>query len=323
MTITVGKRTSPLPAFDPGTGTKAIEAPGVGYGFWAGAPSIDYSRDDGYALYYRLRRPRSQGRGGECGIARSEDGDNFTSVWSCTKEDIGAKSIEKGAVVRLPNGRWRLYLSYEVAENYDRNPATWRVDMAEADSIDNLDPESFRTVLDPGQYGLGFIKDPTVSIVGGQTLLYASVGLPQSQMPRSSDFAPYPRGHAMLFTSHDGLQFSPGRLVMSRPEDAWDGRQQRITGVVHHGAGWWAFYDGARARFEAYDEFSGLAQGWQPDEFTSLTPHEPWVRSPHATGSVRYVDGVIVDNRLELYYEMASQEGHHDLYHASLDLTVG
>ena len=315
-----GKRSDVMPAFDPGAGSKVWSAPDVGYGHWAGAPSVDYSPEEGYALYYRLRRPRNKGRGGECGIARSRDGKTFENVWTCTKDDIGAKSIEKGAIVRLPNGRWRLYLSYELAEPYDRNPATWRIDVVDADTIEGLDPGLMRTVLDPGQFGLDFIKDPSVSIVGGRFLLYASVGVAKSQIERPSEFAPYPRGHAMLFTSHDGIEFSPGRIVLSRPRDAWDGLQQRITGVVHNGTSWWAFYDGARSRAEAYDEFSGLATGWSPDSFESLSPRAPWVLSPHASGSVRYVDGVIVDGQLQLFYEMAVNEGHHDLYHASLDL---
>lgn len=320
MTRTVGKRSAVIPAFDPAQGKHVVAAPGTGYGFWAGAPSIDISPTQGFALSYRVRRPRTEGRGGECRIALSPDGETFETVWSCTKDDLGAKSIEKSALVQLPDGRWRLYMSFEVADHYDRNPATWRVDVMDARTPDEFDPGTLRTVLDPAQLDLAFIKDPTVSIVGGQFLLYAAVGMPTGRLERPGDFAPYSRGQAALFTSHDGIEFSPGRRLLERPRDSWDGLHQRITGVVNNGVSWWAFYDGSRRRADGYDEFSGLAHGWRPDELVSLTPDEPWVRSPFASESVRYVDGVIVDERLHLFYEMAVGEGHHDLFHSVLDL---
>lgn len=320
MVHTVGKRSSPIPTFNPSDGRRVAAAPETGYGFWAGAPSIDFSPKAGFALCYRVRRPRAQGRGGECRIALSSDGETFNTVWSCTKDDIGAKSIEKSALLQLPDGRWRLYMSYEVAEHYDRNPATWRVDVMEASAPDGFDTGTLRTVLDPGQFDLEFIKDPAVNIVGGQFLLYAAVGVPNNRLDRPDTFAPYPRGQAVFFASHDGIEFAPGRPLLQRPRDSWDGLQQRITGVVHNGTSWWAFYDGARSRADGYDEFSGLAHGWRPDEFESLTPNGPWLRSPAASGSVRYVDGVIVDEQLHLFYEMAVVGGHHDLFHAVVAL---
>src|SRR5690606_12086048 len=53
------------PRFDPEQGRTILEPPGSGYGYWAGAPSAVYDPgEDRFYTYYRLRSPRTKGRGG-------------------------------------------------------------------------------------------------------------------------------------------------------------------------------------------------------------------------------------------------------------------
>jgi hypothetical protein len=54
-----------------------------------------------------------------------------------------------------------------------------------------------------------------------------------------------------------------------------------------------------------------------------LTPsHRPWVRSSHATGSVRYVDVVLVGDMAHYFYEYARADRAHELRHAAVRLSV-
>ena len=87
-------------------------------------------------------------------MAVSSDGLVFDEVWSATKEQFDANSIEEGHCVRHGD-EWWLYVSYEIAGS-----STWRIDLLTADALDAFDPQTRRTVLWPGDYGLSWIKDP-------------------------------------------------------------------------------------------------------------------------------------------------------------------
>lgn len=47
--------------------------------------------------------------------------------------------------------------------------------------------------------------------------------------------------------------------------------------------------------------------------YNKLTPDGPILVSPHASGSLRYVDVVPHDNALYFYYEYAREDGAHEL----------
>lgn len=67
-----------LPLVDPGEGTTVIEPPGAGAGYWVGGCSANFGPEGGmFHLYYRTRKPISEGRGGLCSVVRSADGVNF------------------------------------------------------------------------------------------------------------------------------------------------------------------------------------------------------------------------------------------------------
>jgi hypothetical protein len=312
------------PRFDPEEGVTIAEPPGSGYGFWAGAPSAAYDRRAGlFYVYYRVRHPLTQGRGGECRIAASKDGKRFETVWSARKDDFGANSIEKGCLLHDPSGKWRLYLSYEVGRAYDRNPPTWRVDLLEADSPEKFDPAMSRPVVDAPMYGFTFVKDPTVIVVGGEYHLYASVGLPQQHEPADEEgvIRTRGRGWAALHRSTDGVNFPTAQLVMEPRRHGWDAFNVRITSVCYLPPVWLAFYDGATHRADSYDEFCGLAVSHDLVRFRPLSVHGPWVKSPHASGSIRYLDALPVGDAMHYFYEYTRPDRAHELRHSAVPLT--
>lgn len=311
------------PRFNPEEASVVAEPPGAGYGFWAGAPSAAYDAATGRLyVYYRVRHPLTQGRGGECRIAMSEDGREWRTIWSAGKDAFGANSIEKGCLFRDPSGRWRLYLSYEVGRAYDRNPPTWRVDLLEADSPDAFDPARARPVLDAPMYGFTFVKDPTVIVVGGEYLVYTSVGLPEQHEPEDSSGVVRTRGRGWtaLHRSHDAVNFPTAQIVMRPRQQGWDGFNVRITSVCWLSPVWLAFYDGGGHRADSYDEFCGLAVSHDLVNFRSVSVEAPWVRSPHASGSIRYLDALPICDTMHYFYEYARPDRAHELRHSTAPL---
>jgi len=69
-------------------------------------------------------------------LAFVRNGVDFETLALVTKEELDAESLERPALVRLPDGRWRLYLScattgtkhwqVEAAQNYEeRTGSPW------------------------------------------------------------------------------------------------------------------------------------------------------------------------------------------------------
>ncbi len=311
------------PRFNPEEGTTIAEPPGSGYGYWAGAPSAAYDRTTGkFYVYYRVRHPLTKGRGGECRVAVSSDGNRFETIWSATKDEFGANSIEKGALLKDPSGSWRMYLSHEVGRAYDRNPPTWRVDLLEADSPENFNSAEARPVMDAPMYGFSFVKDPTVIVVGGEYLVYASVGIREQHEPEDLDGVIHTlgRGWTALFRSHDGVSFPNAKIVMEPRRQGWDAFNVRMTSVLYLPPVWLGFYDGATHRADSYDEFCGLAVSQDLVNFRTRSVDGPWVKSAHASGSIRYLDALRVDNKLHYFYEYARADKAHELRHSMIAL---
>src|SRR4051812_30679950 len=106
--LTTGTVTLPLPRWE--ETAVVVEPPGDEPGSWAGAPSSIVA--DGWVyLAYRLRLPIGEGRGIANVVARSHDGVAFTVLAEVGKDQFGAESLERPAIVRTPAGRWRLYVS--------------------------------------------------------------------------------------------------------------------------------------------------------------------------------------------------------------------
>jgi hypothetical protein len=114
----------PLPAG--GRVAVAVPAPGVGQQNWAGASSAVLDDDGSFVVAYRVRV-----RAGDVAatvVARSDDGENLTTVATLDKARFGAMSMERPALVRTETGRWRLYVCSATP-----NSKHWWIDMLEAD----------------------------------------------------------------------------------------------------------------------------------------------------------------------------------------------
>lgn len=283
---------------DPDRAAVAVLPPVTGEGHWAGAPSA-VAGGEWIHLAYRLRRPVGEGRGYAVVIARSRDGERFETLATITREEMDAESLERPALVRLPQGRWRLYLSCAT-------PGTkhWRVEVLEADDPAAFDPGARRIVL-PGAPKTG-VKDPVIVRRGGVWHLWASchpLDDPDEADQMVTDYA----------TSADGLEWTWQGTALSGRPGQWDARGTRISSVRFDGDRVLAFYDGRASAAENYEERTGVAMGAEPG---ALTPYgdAPAAASPHRGGGLRYLDLVdLPAGGTRLYYEYTRADGTHEL----------
>jgi hypothetical protein len=274
----------------------AVGPPGPGEGTWAGAPSAAYCDGDIY-LAYRLRRPEGQGRGYAVAVARSADGVHFETLLTIGRERFGAESLERPAIVRTPDGTWRLYLSCAT-------PGTkhWRVEVLEAARPGAFDASQSRVVL-PGD-ARHAVKDPVLVHDGRIWHLWASVhplADPDEADQMVTDYA----------VSPDGLSWTwQGTALGTRPGE-WDSRGARVSAVRLEPGGVVAYYDGRASAAENYEERTGVASGTEPG---ALTAHGPIAQSPYGDGGLRYLCILDVDgSRERYYYEMTRADGAHEL----------
>ncbi|HEX2316365.1 MAG TPA: hypothetical protein VHJ17_21670 [Thermomonospora sp.] len=275
-----------------------VEPPGDGDGYWAGAPSAVES--DGHVyLAYRLRRPLDQGRGYAVAVARSTDGVRFETLTTIGKDAMEAESLERPALVRTPEGRWRLYLSCAT-------PGTkhWRVEVLEADDPARFDPATRRVVL-PGDAGTG-VKDPVIVHRDGVWHLWASCH-PLAVADEADQMV------TAYATSADGLDWRWHGTALGRRAGAWDARGVRISAVVFTPDAVVAAYDGRASAAENYEERTGLATGSGPDAFTAVGT-APWALSPYRGGGLRYLHVLEgSDGSRRLFYEVTRADGAHEL----------
>jgi hypothetical protein len=286
--------------FDPDQGTTVLAPDAEGAGHWVGAPSVLLDPARGTILMaYRRRRPRdgSPGeRGYECAIAESLDGVHFTDVWRVRKEDLGTRSMERFCLHRDPDSRYLLYTSYE-----DPADHRWRIDVMEADAPDAFDLATARPVLTAASTGTDAVKDPYVVRVGPGYFMYVSTFL--------TDAGPAPTA---LAVSTDGLRFDWVGEVLP-VGTGWDRHQTRLTTVAACGRVFVGLYDGAASAAEDTEERLGVAVSFDLVRWQRLSITEPWLVSPHASGSLRYADVVERGGEWWVYYELARADGSHEL----------
>ncbi len=289
-----------LEPFDPEDGTTILEPDAPGPGNWVGCPSVVYDAErERILLTYRLRRPRGgppPDRGYECRIAESSDGVRFTDLWSVTKDAFATTSMERFNLQRSPAGGWLLYVSYEHPED-----GRWRIDVLEADAPDAFDPASAHTVLTPAGTGTDAVKDPYVVRVGPEYRMYVSTFLTAA--------GPAP---TCLAVSRDGLEYRWLGEVLDVGA-GWDRYQARLSGIVRSAETFVGFYDGAASAAEDTEERLGLAVSGDGRSWRRLSVDEPWLVSPHASGSLRYLDALELEGSRWLYYEAARADGSHEL----------
>ena len=306
-----------MPALlNPEEGTTIVEPPEFRQGFWAGAPSALFDEERGrFYLYYRLRKPREQGRGVACRIAESEDGMNFTTIWEATQQQIGTPSMERAAVVKCVDGKYRCYLSYV-------NPKDnrWQIDLMEAEEPAGFDVTRRKPLLVPAEIGVEALKDPWVMIIGGQYYMIVSyaptpAGVSYEEMHGTQDIhvTGTSKSCTGLATSVDGVKWEWQGDILSPPETGWDKYCTRINSLLWTPPVFTAFYDGIPDHTHNYEEQTGLAITWDLRTFVRVTPAGPALVSPHASGSLRYVDCFEKDGEIWFYYEYAREDGSHEL----------
>ncbi|MGK5555149.1 hypothetical protein ACSNOI_26390 [Actinomadura kijaniata] len=275
-----------------------VEPPGQGAGYWAGAPSA--AAADGWIyLAYRLRRPVGDGRGYAVAVARSRDGERFETLVTIDKDAMDTESLERPALVRTPDGRWRLYLSCAT-----HGTKHWRVEVLEADDPARFDARDRRVVL-PGDAATG-VKDPVIVWHGGRWHLWASCH-------PLADAAEADQMVTDYATSPDGLEWTWHGTALRRRPGAWDARGVRISAVRFDGGSVVAAYDGRATAAENYEERTGIAVGGDPRSLTALGS-APWAASPHHGGGLRYLDFLPEgDGRYRLFYEVTRADGAHEL----------
>ena len=288
---------------------------GDGDGYWAGGPSAVY--DDGvYYLAYRLRRPVGEGRGYANVVARSDDGVTFDPVVTLAAETYDCDSLERPALVRRPDGGWRIYLSLAT-----RGTLHWRVDTVDADDLAGLATGTRQTVWAGDEHTAA--KDPVVVHAGGSWHAWVCL----HPLP---DAGEADRMTTRYATSTDGLEWSwRGDALLPRP-GLWDGRGARLTSVVPGPSGLGdpgdlAFYDGRASAAQNWYEVTGLAagDGDGAGAFTAVGT-EPWARSPYGERTLRYISAVprpdSAGGGLRVYFEAAAESGGNDLRTQVLDV---
>ena len=153
-------------------------------------PTLDV--DGSFVIAYRVRAGHA-GRGSTV-VARSPDGEHLTTVATLDQSRFDAGSMERPAVVRTDDGRWRLYVC-----SASKPPSKhWWIDLLEADDPADFADAEARTVF-PGDASTG-VKDPIVrrAADGGWE---ASICCHPLDVPDEED-----RMTTGLATSPDGLR---------------------------------------------------------------------------------------------------------------------
>lgn len=280
----------PLPAFPlPGWADPVVVAPAPrpGTGSWTGAPSAMLDADAGFVLAYRTRTVVE--RGGQTLVARSDDGERFETVAVLDKSRFNAESMERPAIVRTADGRWRLYVCCATPKSKH-----WWISMLEADDLARLAVAQERVVF-AGDDKVG-VKDPIVQRLGDGW--QAWICCHPLDVVDEED-----RMTTAYATSRDGIDWQwHGTVLRGRPGE-WDARGARLTVMLADGR---AAYDGRRTKEENWFERTGLARRRDDGQIEPL--------GNDAVADVRYLDVLALpDGGYRIYYEARLSDGSHEL----------
>lgn len=299
--------------FDPTHGVLVAEPPAAGSGHWAGAPGAMWSAGR-FFLVYRLRWPRPV-RGGELRIATSADGERFETIWSARREDFGALSVERCAIVRVGDELWRLYVSYA-----DRSDGRWCIDVLEAPRPDAFDPGRRRRALGPSDAGVEAVKDSWLRRVGDEWWMFVSCASPVARVTADLHAAGdalstgYAKSVTGLATSSDGRSWRWRGIVFDASAAGWDRFTTRLTAAVRFGSRWIGLYDGSASLDENYEERCGLAISADLLHWRRLSVRAPAIGASHpGAGSVRYVEAVQGPGWVRFFFECTRPDGSHEL----------
>ena len=287
-------------------------------GYWAGAPGWTWDKTDQAAyICYRIRRPRGvePDRGGESRIARTTDFETFEDIWSVHKDAYNSASIEKSTLKRGQDGQFRYFTSYVCPED-----GRWCTTLNKAPSIEELNPVNTKLLFSATDLDLEGVKDPWILEEDGKYSLFLSVAVDTSTTKDSSHdtLDIFNTGECIsataLATSTD-LDNWDWQGVILKPEGdtAWDKYCRRINSVLPLNGKYYAFYDGSEGHHQNYEERTGLAVSTDLKDWTILSPEGPCITSPHATGSLRYIDAQPHGDDILFMYELTRANGSHEM----------
>tara|TARA_B100001123_G_scaffold430924_1_gene551649 strand:- start:122 stop:1096 length:975 start_codon:yes stop_codon:yes gene_type:complete len=299
-------------------GTIAKEPVGDEQGYWAGAPGWYWDKSDqvGY-ICYRIRRPRGiePDRGGESRIAKTADFKTFEDVWSVHKDAYESASIEKSILRRGSDGVFRYLTSYVAPED-----GRWCVTVNKSDNIESLDAGKTQRLFTATELGLEGIKDPWILAENGKYHLFMSVAIDTASTKDSSHdtLDIFNTGECIsataLATSEDLDNWDyQGVILKPEGDSAWDKYCRRINSVLPLNDKYYAFYDGSEGHHQNYEERTGLAVSTDLKNWEILTPDEPCISSPYATGSLRYIDAQLHKDEIRFMYELTRANGSHEM----------
>ena len=275
----------PLPGM--GRPVVAVPAPGVGPGYWAGAPCAVADGTGGFVIGYRVRN----GHDGidQTVIARSPDGERFTTVATLDQGRFGAQWMERPAVVRTPEGRWRLFVCCGTPESKH-----WWIEVLEADDPAGFEAAEARPAF-PGDERTA-VKDSIVKLRDGRW--HAWICCHPLDVPGAED-----RMSSAYATSDDGWTWDWHSTVLTGRPGRWDARGARLTTVLPDGR---AAYDGRASAEENWFERTGLAVPTAGGRFVQVED------SPVI--DVRYLDALPLDGGgYRIWYEARLADERHEL----------
>ena len=277
----------------PGSGSAVVAGapPGSGEGWWSGASSAALDDDGSFVIAYRVRTGAA-GRGSTV-VARSPDGERLTTVAELDQSRFDAASMERPAIVRTDDGRWRLYVC-----SASKPPSKhWWIDLLEADDPAGFADAGARTVF-PGDARTG-VKDPIVQRTadGGWQAWICCHPLDE---PDEED-----RMTTAYATSRDGMMWGWHGTVLAPRPGTWDQRGARLTAVLPDGR---AAYDGRASKEENWYERTGLAR------LTGRRPGELEQTGGDAVRDIRYLDVLALpEGGYRIWYEARLPDDSHEL----------
>jgi hypothetical protein len=267
----------------------AVPAPGAGTGFWNGSPAAALAEDGSFVLAYRRRTGAGPEGGAATIVARSDDGETFSTVATLDKSRFGAMSMERPAIVRTESGTWRLYVCSATPGSKH-----WWIDVLEADDPAKLADADARTVF-PGDEQTA-VKDPLVQRVHGGWRAWICchpLDVADEEDRMTTAYA----------TSADGLEWEWHGTVLSPRPGTWDARGARVTAVLPDGR---ATYDGRASKEENWFERTGLARHVGDGRLEQV--------GEDAVANARYLEVLpLPSGGYRIYYEAPLPDESHEL----------